>query len=516
MRPGLLSAAVGGRPDGGDEHVARPMAEQLAEDLGLSAVIDAMAGGDAEISSASRSVLLSVPPGRADVAHRHGVLADVVREPGLPRELYHLAGRALDAQRGAARATLSNAPEALLTQSVTTLTACLDLLRDLRLLADRYRGRVTSAGLTRFFAMTAEQFDETYLRSASGVLDRLPVQGDVLVSARPGPGGDSVDLRVHQPVRRARGLFRRGGPDGVPSATWSVANGDEAGHRALQSLRDQALAEPARAAERSAAHVLSFFSALRSEVAFYLGCLNLRHALAERGAAVCLPVVEPSGPPVLRARGLYDPALQLRLDEPVVSNDLDATGMTLVMVTGANRGGKSTFLRSVGLAELMTAAGTVVAADSYRTSVRTCVLTHVTRDEDDTRLSGKLDEELRRMSQLADVVSPGGLVLMNESFQSTNEREGSDIAREVVDALTASGVVVVFVTHLHELARRCWDDREQLPALFLRAALRPDGHRSFRLEPGAPETSSHGTPAVALRVLLDPQHAQPHEGSHGS
>lgn len=469
------------------------MAEQLAEDLGLSVVIEAMANGDAEISSATRSVLLSVPPGPADIAHRHGVLADVMREPELPRELYRVAGAALDAQRNAARATLSNAPEALLTQSVTTLTACLDLLRELRRLADRYHGRVTSPGLTRFLAMTAEQFDETYLQSASDVLRRLQLHSDMLVSARLGPGGDSVDLRLHQPVRRARGLFRRGGPDTVPRAVWSVADGDEAGHRALQSLRDQALVEPARAADRSVTHVLSFFSAVRSEVAFYLGCLNLRQALARRGAAVCLPSVEPPGSRLLRARGLYDPGLALRVDEPVVSNDLDADGARLVMVTGANRGGKSTWLRSVGLAELMTAAGAVVAADSYRTSARTSVLTHVTRDEDDTRVSGKLDEELRRMSQLADVVAPGGLVLMNESFQSTNEREGADIAREVVDALTATGIMVVFVTHLHELARRCWDDREQFPALFLRADVRSDGHRSFRLHPGAPETSSDGT-----------------------
>jgi len=67
--------------------------------------------------------------------------------------------------------------------------------------------------------------------------------------------------------------------------------------------------------------------------------------------------------------------------------------------------------------------------------------------------SGKLDEELRRLSELADVLAPGALVLFNESFASTNEREGSEIARQVVSALLERRIKVAFVTHLHDLAR---------------------------------------------------------------
>ena len=239
----------------------------------------------------------------------------------------------------------------------------------------------------------------------------------------------------------------------------------------------------------AARQVLAFFTALRTEAAFYLGSLHLREELTRRGAAVCRPDVLGPASPVLTARGLYDPGLQLRLDRPVAANDLTADGTALIMVTGANRGGKSTFLRGVGLAQLMAAAGTFVAATAFTTSARTGVFTHFTTDEDDSLTSGKLDDELRRMSRIADLIGPRGLLLCNESFQSTNEREGSGIARRVIDAMTAAGVTVVVVTHLHELAQGCYDRRDRFPALFLRA----DRDRSFHLHEAPPEATSYGT-----------------------
>ena len=67
--------------------------------------------------------------------------------------------------------------------------------------------------------------------------------------------------------------------------------------------------------------------------------------------------------------------------------------------------------------------------------------------------SGKLDEELVRMSSIVDDLSPNSIVLLNESFASTNEREGSEIARQIVRALLESGVKVLYVTHMYDLRR---------------------------------------------------------------
>ncbi|GAB2629377.1 DNA mismatch repair protein MutS [Paractinoplanes abujensis] len=479
MRPALLFA------DGSAPAPQQPLADRVAEDLGLATVIDAMAAGDDFLAETARAVLLAASPGPEDVAYRQAVLGDLQREPELSRELYQLTGRALEAQRSAARTVYFDSPETVLNRSIVTLTAYVQLLRELRALADRYRPRVSSAGCHQFFAMVDDQFGEAYLEQATIRIDQLRLDGNLLVSARLGTGNQSEGLTMRQSQRPARSLFRR---SGTPKATYKLPYGDEAASRALGSLRDQALAGLAGAADRSARHVLAFFDTLRTEVAFYLGCLNLREALTRRGAAVCVPAVHDSAAREFAFRGLYDPGLQLRLDQPATANDLDAGGRTLIMVTGANRGGKSTFLRSVGLAQLMAAAGGFVAAGAFTTAARSGVYTHFTTDEDDALVSGKFDEELRRMSQVADAIGPRGVLLCNESFQSTNEREGSDIARRIVDALTEAGVTVVFVTHLHELAQGCYDDRERFPATFLRA----ERERSFRLREAAPEATSHG------------------------
>jgi DNA mismatch repair ATPase MutS len=261
--------------------------------------------------------------------------------------------------------------------------------------------------------------------------------------------------------------------------------------RTLSDLNSRGLNGTANALAQSVDHIRSFFQLLRAELGFYLGCLNLRDRLTASGEPVCFPV--PAGPRQVRlsARGLYDPCLALHLDAGVVGNDVDADGKRLIMITGANQGGKSTFLRSVGLAQLMTQAGMFVAAESFTATTSTGVFTHFKREEDATMERGKLDEELARMSGIAGQLTPGGLLLCNESFASTNEREGAEIARQIIRALTEAGIRVVFVTHLYDLAQGCFaaDDGT---SLFLRAERQPDGHRTFRLRPGEPLPTSHG------------------------
>jgi DNA mismatch repair ATPase MutS len=183
-----------------------------------------------------------------------------------------------------------------------------------------------------------------------------------------------------------------------------------------------------------------------------VGCLNLSDNLSEHGETICFPDARSGDELVLGAEGLYDVCLPLRNDEPVIGNELAGDGKSLVMVTGANQGGKSTFLRSLGLAQMMMQSGMFVAADSFKANVRTGIFTHFKRGEDPTMKSGKFDEELRRMSEVAAAITSGGLLLCNESFASTNEREGSEIGRQVVKAMTDLGIKVIFVTHMFELA----------------------------------------------------------------
>jgi DNA mismatch repair ATPase MutS len=230
---------------------------------------------------------------------------------------------------------------------------------------------------------------------------------------------------------------------------------------------------------------------LRLELAFYLGCLNLHDRLAGKGEPVCFPEPLPADQVALTADGIYDVCLTLHLSNRAVGNEVNADGKSLVMITGANQGGKSTLLRSLGLAHLMMQAGMFAGARSFRAGVCTGVFTHYKREEDATMESGKLDEELSRMSAIAGQITRHSVLLCNESFASTNEREGSEIARQVIRAMLARQVKVFFVTHRYDLAHS-FHAQHPGNALFLRAERQPDGRRTFRLTEGEPLPTSYG------------------------
>ena len=105
--------------------------------------------------------------------------------------------------------------------------------------------------------------------------------------------------------------------------------------------------------------------------------------------------------------------------------------------------------------------------------------------------SGRLDEELGRMSEIVSAARPGSMVLANESFASTNEREGSEIARQIVRALTESGVRVLYVTHLFDLAHGFFVQNLD-SALFLRAEREDDARRTFKVVAAEPLPTSYG------------------------
>jgi DNA mismatch repair ATPase MutS len=119
------------------------------------------------------------------------------------------------------------------------------------------------------------------------------------------------------------------------------------------------------------------------------------------------------------------------------------------------------------------------------------VFTHFIREEDRDLISGRLDKELRRLSTIADEITPHGLILFNESFAATNEREGSEIARQVVRALLEAQIRILFVTHQYDFADSV---RRQHPdsALFLRAPRQPDGRRDYKLTVAEPLPTSYG------------------------
>ena len=281
-----------------------------------------------------------------------------------------------------------------------------------------------------------------------------------------------------------------------PSFTYTLSERDESGARALSELRDRGLNASANALAQATDHILSFFSALRSELAFYVGCLNLHETLSGYGAPSCFPL--PLGLQERKhlTKELYDVSLALQMDKKISGNTVQAEHIHLVIITGANRGGKSTFLRSIGTAQLMMQCGMFVPAESFTANITDGIFTHFKREEDSSMKSGKLDEELRRMNDILNNVTTNSLLLFNESFAATNEREGSEIARQITRALYAKKIKVFFVTHLFDFAESIYREKTD-KMLFLRAERQSDTKRTFRILEGKPLQTSFGDDVYA-------------------
>lgn len=228
-----------------------------------------------------------------------------------------------------------------------------------------------------------------------------------------------------------------------------------------------------------------FFESLRAEAGFLLGAARL----AGRLKALGLPLAFPTPAEGLRLafRGLYDVGLALR-QGMAVGNDLEAHDRNPILITGANRGGKTTFLRSLGLAQLFLQAGLFVGAERFESGLVDGLFTHFKREEDRALEAGKFEEELRRLDGLVAHLTPKPLFLFNESFAATSELEGSELGAQVVRVLVVAGVRVVFVTHFYTLAAAFLGDER---TLFLKAERLPDGRRTYRLRPEPPEPTAY-------------------------
>jgi hypothetical protein len=144
-----------------------------------------------------------------------------------------------------------------------------------------------------------------------------------------------------------------------------------------------------------------------------------------------------------------------------------------------------------GVAQLMMQCGLFVTAQAYQANVTRGIFTHFIREEDTGMTSGRLDDELRRMSVIAGQITPGCLMLFNESFAGTNEREGSEIACQIVRALLDAQIKVFYVTHRFGFADQF--RRQHAPTtLFLRAERQPDGSRNYKLTVKDPRPTSFG------------------------
>ena len=206
-------------------------------------------------------------------------------------------------------------------------------------------------------------------------------------------------------------------------------------------------------------HHLGFFDeVLRRfcrEVQFYLSWQALISPLRDRSLPFCYPVLN-SDRSHLSASDCFDLALALKLcwEEitPVTNSfSLDDPEQILV-ITGPNQGGKTTFTRGIGQMFYLASLGCCVPGSAAQLYLCDTILTHFNREEDLATLSSKLQDDLVRLREILQKATSRSLILVNEIFSSTTLEDALYLGRKMMEEIIQLGSLAICVTFLDELA----------------------------------------------------------------
>jgi DNA mismatch repair protein MutS len=201
---------------------------------------------------------------------------------------------------------------------------------------------------------------------------------------------------------------------------------------------------------------------LRPGIIFYVHAVTFIARLQGLGLDFCRPAIAPMDERVCQVEEAYNLYLALHFSHSRPGQDLSQQVVTnhvmlgdsgrIVILTGPNRGGKTTYMQAVGQIQVLAQAGLFVPGRRARISPVDAIYTHYPAEERLELGTGRFGDEARRIRAIFERVTHHSLVLLNESLSTTSTSESVYLAQDLVRALSQIGLRAIFVTHLHELA----------------------------------------------------------------
>ena len=457
-------------------------------DLEMETIFQIMAQNNSQIYNCVKQVFAQYLTDLDEIKYRQEILKDCIRNPWIFNQIQKILNRVEEQQERLNRryGLLKDYPTSLMSISLSMIEIFLDELRQLKNSINEQDKNFSSEGFRRLFNQINTELNDQFFIEVENHLNKLKFPNGMIVSTNLSEGLKAGDYIICDSQKEDQTWLRKFFDKKPENYQIKIREKNDNSARALSDLKERILNTTANILMQSVENLSNFFKMFQKELLFYQGCLNLKDFLEKSRFPICFPVLTTKK--VMDVNDLYDTSLAI-IKGFSIGNDFKIQKEYITFITGANQGGKTTFLRSLGQAILMGQSGLFVGAQNFQSFIFKSLFTYFRKEEDDQEESGKLDEELKRMNEIVNFLKPDSCILMNEPFASTNEREGAEIGFQIIKALSENKIFVFCVTHLFSLTSYFLDDEN---VLFLRAERKEDGQRTFKLSLKKPLQTGFG------------------------
>jgi DNA mismatch repair ATPase MutS len=216
------------------------------------------------------------------------------------------------------------------------------------------------------------------------------------------------------------------------------------------------------------------------EIQFYVSYKKFISQFQSIGLCFCLPDITENRKNIYCHDG-FDLMLAQKLikeNQTVVCNDYYLTDHERVMViTGPNQGGKTTFARMVGQLNHLGSLGCPIPGRDARVFLFDRILTHFERQENVANLRGKLQDDLIRINEILNRATARTLIIMNEIFTSTTSHDAIYLGTKIIEKIIALEATCVCVTFIDELTAL----NDSIVSMMSMIDDKDHAHRSFKV-----------------------------------